>query len=68
MNHRMQFKEGSDARNHVVGCECGWRYSGTYRAIRDRAMTHSAVFMDEDRAWNDPRRRAQMPGNHGDCR
>lgn len=65
MNHKCEFVKGTDARNHIAKCECGWEFSGTYRSVHDRAQTHSVAFADEDRGWNDLRRRTMMPMNFG---
>ena len=67
MDHKIVFAKGSDARNYVATCECGWAYSGTYRAVRERAEVHKICFEFEDRKWNDPRRRTEMPPSKGVC-
>lgn len=61
MTHQTNFTLGTDARNHIVRCSCGWAFSGTYIAIRDRANIHRYAFKDEYRKWNDPQRRTEMP-------
>ncbi len=61
MNHKTTCQTGTDPRNHTVTCKCGWAYSGTYLTIRKQAEVHAVCFMDEDRAWTDPRRKTEMP-------
>ncbi len=61
MEHKCTFTKGTDARNHIARCECGWSFSGTYLAIRARARLHGQVFFDETRSWRDSRREALMP-------
>jgi hypothetical protein len=63
-DHTLRFKHGTDPRNFTVRCICGWAYSGTYRTVRERGMTHQFAFQGEARAWNDPRRTANMPPAH----
>lgn len=60
--HSLTFHTGTDANNHVVRCACGWSFSSTYHAVRDRGQTHALAFKFEDRTWNDPRRQRVMPG------
>lgn len=61
MNHQIKCAPGTDPRNHIVTCECGWKYSGTYKGVRERGDLHTKVFAFEDRRWNDPRRHTEMP-------
>lgn len=58
--HELTFNAGTNARNHVVRCTCGWAYSNTYLAVRERGGMHRVLFADEDRRWNDPKRYAEM--------
>ena len=59
--HVVKSVPGSDARNHTVICVCGWAFASTYRAIRDRGEVHTAIFVNEQRRWNDPKRQTEMP-------
>lgn len=59
--HELRYENGTDARNHVVRCSCGWAFSSTYHDTRKRGNLHTHVFHDEDRKWNDPRRQILMP-------
>ena len=59
--HILTYRKGSDARNHTVVCCCGWCFASTYRAVRERGEVHVTIFVDEHRAWNDPKRQAEMP-------
>ncbi len=54
MNHTVNFRPGTDPRNHIAVCACGWKYSDTYRRIREVADGHriEANYL----AWHDPRR------------
>jgi hypothetical protein len=61
MEHITQNTKGTDARNHLSKCACGWSVSGTYLGVRARATVHRIVFKDEHRLWNDPKRRTEMP-------
>ena len=61
MDHITSHRKGSDPRNHVGRCTCGYAYSGTFKAVSERMAVHKSEFTDEHRAWNDPRRLTQMP-------
>lgn len=63
--HDLSYQEGTDARNHVAKCSCGWAGSETYLGVRDRGNLHKIVFADEDRLWRDPRRQTVMPPASG---
>lgn len=60
-DHTVKFKRGSDPRNHIARCNCGYGYAGTYRAVRERADIHRTVFAHEYHPWNDRGRAAIMP-------
>jgi acetone carboxylase gamma subunit len=60
--HETTFICGTDTRNYIVRCSCGYAFSGTCRAVEERASTHRTAFMFEERRWNDPRRTTYMPG------
>ena len=62
-SHPLRFKAGSDARNHIVSCECGWAYSGTYRGVRKRGAVHVEVFGREFAPWTAKWRQTAMPPN-----
>lgn len=55
--HKVAYIEGTDARNHIAKCECGWAASGTYRDVRHRGSFHAD--QDNSLEWRDPRRAAQ---------
>ena len=57
MNHTVNFRPGTHPRNHIVECTCGWKYSDTYRRIREVADDHCAEA--NPLAWHDPRRLTQ---------
>ena len=59
--HKVKFESGTNARNHVVRCKCGYAYSNTSLAVRARGLVHLQVFEGEIHRWNDPRRTANMP-------
>lgn len=59
--HATRYQEGTDARNHIMRCSCGFSCSGTYKAIGERAKLHREVFKFEWAAWNSPERKASMP-------
>lgn len=54
MKHATTFTKGTDARNHVVRCSCGWAYSSTFLACRERTVDH--VSENNYLRWTDPRR------------
>lgn len=60
-SHRLRFKPGTDPRNHIVRCDCGWSYSNTHNAVRSRGLTHAQTFKDETRDWDDKKRTTVMP-------
>lgn len=59
--HKLCYIEGTDARNHIVKCGCGWSFSSTHNAVRERGRFHVAAFDNELRAWSDPQRKTMMP-------
>lgn len=59
--HQSTFTRGSDARNHIARCQCGWGCSGTYNSVRTRAEIHRVTFGYENHAWTHPQRKAVMP-------
>lgn len=61
VNHKLRYTTGSDPRNYVVRCKCGWSYSGTYRAVHKRGPMHVEIFANEPLRWNDKGRQAEMP-------
>ena len=61
MEHTLEFIAGTDPRNHVVKCSCGWAFSSTYKGVRERGQTHQEVFAEEERKFNDPLRKTVMP-------
>lgn len=61
MKHRMDFEDGTDARNYIGRCSCGYEISGTYLQVRNRAALHLHYFVSEPYAWYDSRRTTMMP-------
>ena len=61
MSHFATMDEGQDVNSFVGRCSCGYRFSSTWKATRQRMITHKSFFVGEHRAWNDPDRRAHMP-------
>lgn len=61
MEHKITTRKGTDARNHVAKCACGWAYCNTRKRVLDRISDHMRAFEHEPRAWNDPLRAAVMP-------
>lgn len=59
--HELRYEKGTDARNHIVRCSCGWAFSSAYHDTRNRGDLHMRAFKDEDRRWNDKRRQTEMP-------
>ena len=55
--HKTNFEEGTDARNNIVRCECGWAYSGTYHEVHTRALSHQA--RNNTLRWDDPMRKLE---------
>lgn len=55
--HDLIMTKGTDARNHVVRCTCGWAASDTFKDIRKRGEFH--LRQDNPLAWNDPARQFQ---------
>ena len=64
--HKLRFYPGTDARDHTVHCKCGWGFSGTYLAVRERGSGHLTALEGEDYRWNDARRILSMPMKFGD--
>ena len=54
MKHTLTYTEGTDARNHVARCSCGWAYGSTYNDCRSKGFSH--VDNNSRLYWNDPRR------------
>ena len=61
MSHFATVDEGIDVNSYLGSCSCGYRFSSTWKATRQRMITHKIFFVGEHRAWNDPDRRALMP-------
>jgi hypothetical protein len=61
MEHTLEFQDGTDPRNHIVKCSCGWSFSSTYKGVRDRGLIHQQVFAKEEHRWDDPLRKTVMP-------
>lgn len=59
--HALNYTKGSDPRNHVVRCSCGYAFSSTYLAVRMRGAVHVRRFAEEHRTWADPKRDEEMP-------
>jgi len=38
--HLTTYEPGTDARNHIARCSCGWAYSGTHLEVRRQAVLH----------------------------
>lgn len=55
--HKLRYHQGTDARNYVVRCNCGWAASGTWRGVHDRGRVH--FLQDNPLTWNDPARKYQ---------
>ena len=55
--HNLNHIKGTDARNHIVRCACGWAYSSTL--LECRQMAHNHLLENNEYKWNDPRRYAQ---------
>lgn len=59
ISHELTHIKGTDARNHVVRCTCGWAYSSTHLDCKSRALNH--VIEYNVRRWDDPRRYDMRP-------
>lgn len=59
--HKLHFDDGKDANSHTVRCRCGWAYSSTWIAVRERGGLHKQTFVNEHRRWDDPMRQTIMP-------
>lgn len=57
MEHKVEYRRGTDARNHTVQCSCGWKASDTYKGVRARGDYH--VKQDNPLDWHDPKRAHQ---------
>jgi hypothetical protein len=57
------YAPGRDSRNITVRCTCGWAHADTLFACEQRGAIHMGAFRRELREWNDPDRRAVMPGH-----
>jgi hypothetical protein len=55
--HKVSYQKGTDARNYIAKCVCGWLGSGTYRDAKSRGEFHLA--QDNPLAWHDPMRAVQ---------
>lgn len=66
MKHATTFTKGTDARNHVIRCSCGWAYSSTFVACRERADGHAEE--NNYLRWTDPRRLLQDDAPRGPLR
>jgi hypothetical protein len=61
MNHVVTLMPGTDARNWVARCTCGWGHSNTFVATNQRSVVHEDTFANYGRMWNDPYRMREMP-------
>jgi len=55
--HETSYRKGTDARNHVATCKCGWAASGTWKDVRSRGAFHLA--QDNPLSWFDRGREFQ---------
>lgn len=54
VKHDIGYVKGTDPRNHIVKCSCGFSASDTYLAVRKRGQFHKE--QDNPLAWDDPGR------------
>lgn len=55
--HDLTYIKGTDARNHIVKCSCGFAASDTYLSVRKRGQYH--IEQKNPLRWDDPRREYQ---------
>jgi hypothetical protein len=57
MIHKLTFEKGTNPRNHIVRCSCGWAYASTHHDVTEIGYEHQRK--NNPLTWLDPKRKFQ---------